>query len=377
MSTDQYSETDADDNSSSSDSISTRSSLSGDETPNHAAPSGEFPLADLGVSLEVFRRIFEANLLRSGGFIQIYRFLLQDPQTDHQSLAIKGEDELIRLFRRSISFLRLQYIHERNSQSKNAKRLSKALYRPDNLAAFHAYLNLRGTQMGVGLEFAKDFVEAAAKNRKKRKVSPEEPERADQRLGKERRVSDTVGKTKGVLGLENLLAGKEEANESDCIINGTNLSQLFRHVVRDILLDQQQPKSSRAFDEKDPLTAVALSGGLLISRCLPLAFEQHISVDEWDRLHSEVAGSDDLWTKIADIDPGMQMERVTRDIEMSKLDEDRGINTFHGVDLSTVVSCLSTNIFSAVETKQISEGIARPFIGLGSASRTYIRRHCP
>ncbi|KAJ3150755.1 hypothetical protein HDU86_006263 [Geranomyces michiganensis] len=59
----------------------------------------------------------------------------------------------------------------------------------------------------------------------------------------------------GVVGLEDVLAGSNEARDDDVIIEEVNLSHIFHVMMRDMMLDMQRPSNRRVFDQKDALTA--------------------------------------------------------------------------------------------------------------------------
>ncbi|KAJ3178585.1 hypothetical protein HDU87_003408 [Geranomyces variabilis] len=98
-------------------------------------------------------------------------------------------------------------------------------------------------------------------------------------------------------GLLNALRGEATPLPSDQHIAGVNCSLLLRKVFADLEIDRQTEEELTP--AKAPIRAVTRQLGLLLDRFMPQEYAAHISIDEYEALYKNCAGSDTLWDAMA------------------------------------------------------------------------------
>ncbi|KAI8820883.1 uncharacterized protein EV422DRAFT_67086 [Fimicolochytrium jonesii] len=276
--------------------------------------------------------VSEAKISFPLGYIGIYMEISQSGNRDvlHASAAINLQED----FCAGIRCLR--DVYHTPEHKVNVRNFLRNLGRESTKKAFEDYLKTLKIRKAVADVVLEDFCEVSADERqrrnKRRRLQGNEarPER-DGVPGLEAVPDDEAVDASfidGVPGLEAVFKGKDEAMDDDLVLEEVNISQLYRRLMRDIVLDQQRPAMRRSFRPNDALMAVALKRGLLVSRHLPTAYERYITREQWEEVYQHLAGADAFWHKGVTVPPSSALVSALQDIELSILDQDCGFFTF-------------------------------------------------
>ncbi|KAI9099751.1 hypothetical protein DFS34DRAFT_678407 [Phlyctochytrium arcticum] len=117
--------------------------------------------------------------------------------------------------------------------------------------------------------------------------------------------------------------GPQRRRCTDVRWRAVNISQIIRLVLRDIVLDQQEPANMRNFDDNEAVTQVTLKNGLLVTPVIPNQYACYIDRLTWQAFIAKVA-SNHLWDSVTDI-PTAEYLKVIQTLEKHILLEGEGL----------------------------------------------------